>query len=61
MDKETYNLMVNNALVEHNDIDQLSKELAEQDVRVSIRMLMKTHNLNDKQALKFVKNVLREN
>mgnify|MGYP005994245663 CR=1 FL=1 len=61
MDKETYNLMVNNALVEHSDIDQLSKELAEQDVRVSIRMLMKTHNLNDKQALKFVKNVLREN
>lgn len=60
MDKETYNLMVNNALVEHSDIDQLSKELAEQDVRVSIRMLMKTHNLNDKQALKFVKNVLRE-
>lgn len=52
--------MVNNALVEHSDIDQLSKELAEQDVRVSIRMLMKTHNLNDKQALKFVKNVLRE-
>ena len=61
MDKETYNLALSNALLDTNNADQLAKELAEQDVRVSLRMLMQTHNLNDKQTLKFVKDVLQEN